>query len=278
MVTSKCLSYTRNDWRNLRFQLCHSQSACGLHRLRWWQLIANTLLQTRALQSSRQRHTSHSDKQFWFYCGNSSKFCRAAKFPRNNVHFYSLRLWKPRGAKKFVKKLWEPYCDDTRNYVTMHSMVQLTSQLLSAFPNATISCAIFHKDASCIQPTGRVEPPQNSHAVYLNICSSLQNSSARTIYIIQCRRDSSVCTVARLWAGQSRDWLPVQARNASPSRNVHNDLRTTQGLFPGGTAARVWRSSLASIKNGAIPPPTLYSFMACTTCQLTFTLRLHRTH
>ena len=93
----------------------------------------------------------------------------------------------------------------TRNCVTMHAMVQLTSQLLSASPNATISCAIIHKNASCIQPTGRVEPPQNSQAVYLNICSSLQNSSGRTIYIIQCRWDRPVSTVARLWAGQSRD-------------------------------------------------------------------------
>jgi hypothetical protein len=60
-------------------------------------------------------------------------------------------------------------------------MIQLTPQLFSACPHATISCAIFKKDATCIQPTGTVEPPENSQVMYLNICSYLQNSSAITI-------------------------------------------------------------------------------------------------
>jgi hypothetical protein len=118
-------------------------------------------------------------------------------------------------------------------------------------PTRTISCAIFHKYVSCIQPTGTVEPLENSQATYLNICSSLQNSSSRTIALYTTtshNADGISLSVYLPDYGPDNPGIDSRYRQEMfllPEMPTPT-LGTTQGPFLGGKAARVWHSPLAS--------------------------------
>jgi len=94
---------------------------------------------------------------------------------------------------------------------------------------------------------------KNSQAVYLNICSSLQNSSARTIALhtaASYNADGIAQSVYLPDYGPDNPGIDSQCRQEMfllPKTSTPT-LGANHRPFPRGKAARVWRSALASIQ------------------------------
>jgi hypothetical protein len=90
----------------------------------------------------QQVHSSLQDKGTYHILIRSSGFTAGtpqryllshSKFPTKQCEILqpsfteATPTFAQNGAITFVKNFWEPYCDDTRNYVTMHGLVKVSN-------------------------------------------------------------------------------------------------------------------------------------------------------